>query len=146
MTHSVRRANAGDVASAESLVADAGLPTDGLAELVGEPHVLLVAVAETAVIGCVGLEAHGDQRLLRSLAVSPEQRGTGVGAALVRRALDIASPHDVVLLTESARAFFAHLEFRDIDRAAVTGPVTASAEWTRLCPSTAVAMTAPRGD
>lgn len=64
------------------------------------------------VIGVVGLEAHGEQALLRSLAVESRWRGRGAGRALVDAALAAASTEEVWLLAETAEQFLAGCGFR----------------------------------
>jgi N-acetylglutamate synthase-like GNAT family acetyltransferase len=93
------------------------------------------------VIGVVGLEAHGEQTLLRSLAVEPRWRGQGAGRALVAAALAVSSTDEVWLLTETAEQFLAGCGFRAVARAEVVGPVTESFEWRHACPASATAMT-----
>ena len=82
--------------------------------------------------------------LLRSLAVAPEQRGTGVGAALVRVALAAADAHEqgragVGLLTETAAGYFDRFGFTAADRADLPAALSASPELTGACPATATA-------
>lgn len=136
----LRCATAADVAAVADLLAAAGLPTVGVEQLVRAPNVLVVATDGRAVLGAVGLEAHGAQRLLRSLVVAPRARSVGIGRSLVRRALEVAGGREVILLTETAPGFVEALGFDTVERAAVVGPVTTSGEWTSLCPDTAVVM------
>jgi N-acetylglutamate synthase-like GNAT family acetyltransferase len=102
-------------------------------------------VAELAgeVVGAIGLERYGDTGLLRSLVVAPSVRSRGIGAHLVdtlereARALGIAR---LVLLTETAPAFFERRGYVVIERDAAPPPVRESAEFRSLCPATAVCM------
>ncbi|MFW5920534.1 MAG: GNAT family N-acetyltransferase [Polyangiales bacterium] len=83
------------------------------------------------VVGCVGCERHGDDALLRSLAVSETARSLGAGTALVRSllaALDAEGVRDVYLLTLDAARFFERFGFEPIDRAALPNAIAGSRE------------------
>ena len=106
----VRPAHAEDDAPARALLERAGLPLDGYEQSWGR---WVVTDRSGALVGVVALERHGTPSvyLLRSLAVAPKQRGTGVGVALVRVALAAADAHEqgragVGLLTETAAGYF----------------------------------------
>lgn len=106
-----------------------------------------VAKAETtrapAPLGFGGLEGSGADRLLRSVVVAPERRGSGVGAALVA-ALEEAARGDgaqrLHLLTTTAARFFATHGYRPADRGAAPAAIAASREFTALCPASATYM------
>ena len=90
-----------------------------------------------------GLERYGRHGLLRSVAVSPAWRGRGIAGALTEEILATAEREGleaVYLLTETAADFFARHGFRRIERSAVAESVRASAEFTALCPASAVVM------
>lgn len=96
-----------------------------------------------ALRGVVGLELHGDVGLLRSLAVRADARGRGLGRRLVARAEADAAGRGVAalyLLTTTAESFFRRLGYARIERDAVPAAIRSSAEFARLCPSTAVVM------
>lgn len=99
-----------------------------------------VTDATDAPLGFGGLEGSGANRLLRSVVVAPERRGSGVGAALVAaleneaRALGTQRLH---LLTTTAARFFATLGYCPADRGAAPAPINASREFTALCPASA---------
>lgn len=79
-------------------------------------------VAESATgsdIGIGGLEQLGSSVLLRSLAVAPEARGTGVARALIARLEDKArscGQQDVWLLTTTAERFFERVGYVRVNR------------------------------
>lgn len=108
----------------------------------------LVAVEADTVVGAVGLEAHGASGLLRSLVVDEQRRGTCLGIALVdaiearagERRLD-----QLVLLTTTARDFFARRGYSLIARDAAPEPVRRSAEFRTLCPASSACMTKSLG-
>lgn len=94
-------------------------------------------------VGVVGLETHGREALLRSLAVRPEARGTGTGAALVAHAeaqarrLGLAR---LFLLTTTAETFFARRGYARAERAAAPAAIARTAQFAGLCPSSAAFM------
>ena len=104
-----------------------------------------VAEDHGRVVGAVGLEAYGRAALLRSAVVEPAGRGTGVGQALVRRALEHARERgmcEVYLLTTTAEGYFPRFGFARIGREQVPGAVLESVEFREACPASAVVMRA----
>ncbi|NNL47972.1 MAG: GNAT family N-acetyltransferase [Acidimicrobiia bacterium] len=135
-----RPASAAECEVVKVLLQKSHLPTEGVGEM--GPN-LIAAVEGGSVIGASGLEIYGTDGLLRSVVVADEWRGHGLGRQLVRRTLDLAVQRglkNVYLLTEGAAEYFAALGFRRINREDVKGKVIDSAEFSHLCPSTAVAM------
>ena len=138
----LRRANRDDQAPVLALLGGADLPTEGVAE-----HFDTFFVAESAseIVGVAGLEIHGPDALLRSVAVAPEVRGTGLGSALAERALTRARESGlgaVYLLTTTAESFFPRFGFERIGWDLVPASVQESHEFRGACPSSAVAMRA----
>jgi amino-acid N-acetyltransferase len=137
----IEKAEPADLAPILALLADNGLPADGLADCL--PSTLVARQAD-GFIGCVALEVYGQAALLRSLAVREAWRGRGLGQKLVDQALVMARGRQIVtiyLLTETAVPFFArHFTFVAINRAEVDLDVRASVEFTTACPDTAQAM------
>jgi amino-acid N-acetyltransferase len=136
----LRRAKKGDQWPVFLLLEDADLPTEGVAD-----HFDTFIVAENAskLVGVAGIEVHGPDALLRSVAVAPEVRGSGLGSALARRALTVARENGlgaVYLLTTTAESFFPRFGFERISRDLVPGRVQESQEFHGACPSSAVAM------
>ena len=92
------------------------------------------------VVGVAGVEPFGRWGLLRSVAVRPEARGTGVARRLVAAA-EAASDADVlVLLTTDAAPVFAALGYTPTDRADVPADVRTSAQFSGQCPSSAACL------
>ena len=136
----VRRATGGDEGAVLALLGAAALPLDGVAAHLGD---FLVAEMDGRIAGVAGLERYGDAALLRSVAVDPSLRGTGVGALLTRRALESAAlggARAVYLLTTTAEGYFPKHGFRATTRDAVPAAVRESVEFTSACPSTAAVM------
>jgi amino-acid N-acetyltransferase len=142
-TTGVRVARARDDAPARALLERAGLPLDGYEQ---SWRRWVASDRNGDLVGVVALERHGTPPvyLLRSLAVAPGQRGTGLGAALVRAALAAADAHEqcragVGLLTTTAAGYFDRFGFTVTERAGLPAALSASAELTGACPATAAA-------
>ena len=136
----IRRAERGDLDAIVALVDGAELPVEGVAERRSDFY---VAVLGDRAVGVCGLERYGADALLRSVAVSDEERGRGTGRLLVERALADARElglASVVLLTTTAADYFRRFGFEEVERGDVPEGVRASGELTHICPSTATAM------
>jgi amino-acid N-acetyltransferase len=96
--------------------------------------------------GVIGLEVHGTDGLLRSLAVRDGVRGQGCGHALVA-ALEVEAARRGVtrlyLLTTSAADFFRALGYHDVDRANVPETIRATRQFAGLCPGSAQVLMKP---
>ncbi|MDP3773228.1 MAG: arsenic resistance N-acetyltransferase ArsN2 [Gemmatimonadales bacterium] len=93
--------------------------------------------------GVVALEEYGASGLLRSLAVAPATRGTGLGKHLVAALEDRARGRGIAelwLLTTTAAGFFAKAGYRVAERSSAPEAVRGSTEFASLCPSSAVCM------
>jgi amino-acid N-acetyltransferase len=102
-----------------------------------------VAEVDGELAGVAGLERYGTSALLRSVAVSPTQRGRRVAQRLVDRLLDEArrdQVHDVYLRTTTAEDFFPKFGFTPVTLAEVPAPVRESVEFQGACPETATTM------
>ena len=136
------RATPGDVPAVEALLADAGLPLDGAAAafdlgIVGRHS------PDGPVVAAAAIERFGEDGLLRSVVVAPDDRGTGIGRELVTAAEALAVDagiRDVWLLTETAIDWFPRLGYQVVDRAAAAAAVGESVEFTTVCRDTGVPM------
>ena len=138
----IRRGQADDLAAVRDLLQRAGLPTDDLTWAPGLQ--VWVLEAEGLLAGVIGLERFGAGGLLRSLAVAPEFQHRGLGHQLVGQLEHDARAGGVeqlVLLTQTAEAFFRGLGYGVIDRRYVPDELKHSEEFRSLCPATAVCMT-----
>ena len=136
----LRRAVPADRDTVGALLRDLELPTDGVTDWLDR---FWVGEHEGAIVGVAGMERYGDAGLLRSVAVAPEWRGSGIGRALVDRVLEegrAAGVQEVFLLTTTAERYFPRLGFACVDRARVPAGVRTSAEFTGACPASAVVM------
>jgi amino-acid N-acetyltransferase len=141
----LRDARDAERAAIAALLERARLP---VADLGTSDVEFVVAVDRDDVVGAVGMERHGSSGLLRSLVVDESRRRSGLGAALVaaiearagERRLD-----RLVLLTTTAREFFARRGYEPIARDAAPEPVRRSAEFRSLCPASSTCMTKTLG-
>ena len=123
------------------LLAENGLPTSDLALVDFEQF--LGCGNETDPDGVVGLEFHGSNALLRSLAVRVRSRAGGCGRFLVHSAEQFARTHGIenlYLLTETAEKFFVNLGYERVGRETVPESIQKTKEFSLLCPGSAVAM------
>ena len=136
----VRQADPSDIPGIRELLERNALPITDLGS--SEIH-FVVARDGAALLGAGGLEIHGSTGLLRSIVVADRVRGTGLGRTLVSHVETLAHQRGVeelVLLTETAGAFFARLGYADIERDHAPGSVRKSAEFKSLCPLSARCM------
>jgi amino-acid N-acetyltransferase len=136
----IRAAEANDLTRAEALLRDAHLPLDGFREHLADA---MVAERNSEIVGCVELELYGEAALLRSLVVSPSERGRALGQRLTSQALRLArdrGSRDVYLLTETADRFFPRFGFTTLDRSEAPAALLASVEFQSACPKTAIFM------
>jgi amino-acid N-acetyltransferase len=138
----VREAAPVDLPAVQHLVAEAGLPLDGLTETA----VVLVAAAGSVIVGTVALERHGagpgTTFLLRSAAVEQSWRSRGIGAELIAAALARVDTvgAQAALLTETAANWFPRFGFVPVDRTSLPRVLEASKELQGACPASAQAM------
>jgi amino-acid N-acetyltransferase len=106
----------------------------------------LVYRDEIGVAGTVGLELYGDAALLRSLVVTSQHAGRGIGRQLVTAAEALARKrgvHAIYLLTTTAETFFEYMGFRRIGREQAPPAIERCTQFSSLCPTTAVLMVKP---
>lgn len=137
----IREATNSDLDAVESLLSASDMPLDGVRENFSS---FVVAEDKGEIAGVIGLEKFGSVALLRSVVVSPEYRGSGVGRRLVEQLLEKAEKagiEEVFLLTMTAEKYFPRFGFAPTTRSAVPAAVKASAEFQGACPDSAVVMT-----
>jgi len=136
----VERATSDDLENIERLLVVSGLPLDGARDAFATG---VVARRRGEVVGAAAIEPYGPSGLLRSVAVEPAQRGTGIGGSLVDSSEQLARDlgmDELYLLTETAETWFERRGYRAIEREVVPEPVRGSIEFTTACSTTAVAM------
>ena len=122
-----------------ALMKDGGLTIEGLKDAS-----LFVLKEGDTIVGSVGLEVWGkSQGLLRSLVVSKERRGKGLGSSLVLYVIDIARKRgleELFLLSADVPEYYLKFGFEFVDREKVRGEVLNSAEFRGACLDTASVM------
>ncbi len=132
-----RPARAGAAHEVSDLVRACGLPW-GVPPASVEGFV--TAWSDGALIGAAGVEDHGAEGLLRSVAVAPGHRGRGIAAALCDRAEAMARGRGIGrlwLLTATAGEFFARRGYAEVDREAAPAALRAHEQWRGACPADA---------
>lgn len=124
-----------------ALLAANDLPTSDLS---GSPNVLLFGcTAACSLAGVVGLELYGEHGLLRSLAVTAAERGSGLGTFLTAHAERQAARHGVqslYLLTITAPRFFDRLGYVHARRQEAPVVIASTSQFSGLCPSSSAFM------
>jgi amino-acid N-acetyltransferase len=132
-----------DLSAIAALLAAFGLPTRGVVDSLDG---FVVVELKGRVIGVGGIEIHGRNALLRSLAVSPEHQHAGIATAICDRLEPQAAQHDIesiYILTETAEQFFAGRGYAVIARSEAPAAIAASEEFSDLCPQSATIMRRP---
>ncbi len=136
----IRAPHPTDLPRLVALLAAAGLPVDDLAT--GQID-FLVALEDGQLLGVIGVEAVPPDGLLRSLAVAPGARGSGLGERLLQAMEAHAAARGVrrlTLLTTTAAPFFQQRGYQPVPRADVAPAIQATAEFRNLCPASATCM------
>lgn len=94
-------------------------------------------------IGSIGFEAYGSAALLRSVCVDAVYRNQ----ALARQLYDVAFQEarqqgitDLYLITTTADQYFQRLGFEPVERSTVRAAILQTAQFSSLCPSSAIVM------
>lgn len=140
--YQIEKAGAADGDEILALLRTSSLPPDGVVDHLADFFVARDATGR--LVGCAAVERYGPVGLLRSVAVSNELQRSGLGSRLVRRVLDEAQQagiDEVVLLTTTARDFFAHrFAFKETSRELYAAQLAGSLEWQLPRCSSAVVM------
>ena len=110
----------------------AQLPTDDLG---GSDQMFFSLSDDEGLIGFIGLEGDGADRLVRLLVVLPTRRGKGYGRILVERLEGVAdgAVERLHLLIRGTGEFFRKLGYADANRDAAPTFIAATAQFTSLC-------------
>lgn len=129
------------VMDVEDLLRSCGLPvadieTTSLSEFYGIGY-------ESELIAVVGLQCMGATALLRSLAVSNNHHGKGIGSSLVSFAESRALAKgvgQVYLLTTDAEEYFYKLGYGTVSRDMAPDVIVSTDQFSTICPSSAMLM------
>lgn len=139
MSPTIRPAAAADLPATKMLLEHAGLPVTDLES----DHLAFVAESGAELVGAIGVESLGDVGLLRSLVVDANARAAGIGRELVVALEGHAGANGIAelwLLTLDADPYFERLGYRVRDRDDAPEPIRGTAEFSSLCPGSAVLM------
>lgn len=140
---SLRAATSRDLPAIEQLLVSSDLPIAGVAEAL-RGFVVAESERDERIVGVVGLElCCREYALLRSTAVEPEWRGTGLGRRLVEHVIADAESRGIkalYLLTTTAERYFPSFGFVKTQREAVPDEIKQSVEFREACPSSATVM------
>jgi amino-acid N-acetyltransferase len=129
-----------DLEDVLKLLEQSHLPKAGVAENI---HNFILVLEQDKLVGCAGLEIHGNAGLLRSVAIAPEYQKQGLGARLTQGILDLAEHHrlaSVSLLTETAKDYFPRFGFVEVSRKGLPASLKHAEEFKGACPDSAIAM------
>jgi len=137
----IRPATPADADAILRLLHQAELPAAGVLDQF--PYAYVLARRDGEIAGVAGLEMYGTSGLLRSMAVAPALRRSGIGRTLVADRLTTARERGldaVYLLTTTAAQFFQRLGFSPMLREEVPRGLARSPEFAHACPDAATCM------
>jgi len=118
----------------ETLLSANGLP---LEDVVEQAEIFCGVFDGENLVAAGGLEAAGNDCLLRSVVVKSSYRGQGLARAITEFLLRQARSQGrsaVYLLTETAAQYFENLGFRQVSRAQVPAAIARTRQFSSLCP------------
>lgn len=125
----------------KQLLSESGLP---IADITAQHLLHFFGCGSDAKLeGVVGLELCGETALLRSLAVAPERRGSGLGSRLVAYAERHARDQGIkslYLLTMTAEAFFLRRGYARLPREKAPEAIRNTKEFGGICPLSSAFM------
>ncbi|HKY33810.1 MAG TPA: GNAT family N-acetyltransferase [Candidatus Polarisedimenticolia bacterium] len=136
----VEAARPEDLPAIEALLAECGLPVEGVAGLPGR---FVIVRSGGRMVGCAGVEIYGEACVLRSLAVSPAWRGRCVARPLIDAILAEARRagcREAYLLTFTVEKLAARRGFERVERGAVPAALLDSVEFRLHACGTAAVM------
>lgn len=137
----IRPPRSEDLPALKTLLDNSGLPSSDITEAHLQDFIILGQAGRIA--GAIGMEAHGEDALLRSLAVETMMRGEGYGLRLLELMEEKARDEGVrrlYLLTTSADNFFRNMGYEAVDRAEVPESIRNTTQFAGLCPASAVCL------
>ena len=136
----IREAANAEMAAIYALLEQAGLPTSDIPA--SNPR-FMVLREDGNIVAVGGLQPFGSAALVRSVVVAAGRRGAGLGRVIVEeleKAARAALIDRLILLTQTAREFFAHQGYYVIDRRDAPQEVQGSEQFRALCPASATCM------
>jgi len=135
----MQKANQTDIPEIRNLLIKNDLP---VADLTNEID-FYIEKENNQIIAVGGLELVGHNVIMRSIAVSENYKGKGLGTKITQHLLDTAKKHNlgsVFILTLTAEKYFPKFGFIRIERESAPEAIKRSSEFTTVCPDSAVLM------
>ena len=129
-----------DAIAIQLLLEESGLPSEDIVRHLGH---FILARDSKKILGCIGVEVHGEIGFIRSLAVEAAFRNRGTAGDLYRECEKHArflGMRDLYLLTITAETFFAKRGWTRIDRGKAPEVICRTEEFKGLCPASAICM------
>ncbi|MCG3217004.1 MAG: GNAT family N-acetyltransferase [Candidatus Heimdallarchaeota archaeon] len=124
-----------------NLLTETDLVVEDIDEYIG--NFLVIKDEEDNILACAGFEKYDDIGLLRSVAVSPELQGKGVGTLLTKSSIKHAKENGIrslYLLTETAEKFFSKFSFKVLERDEAHPSIKNTYEFQYACVNTGILM------
>jgi amino-acid N-acetyltransferase len=105
--------------------------------------ILYALLQNDAIVGTGGVEYFGEHALIRSVSVTKNQRGNGLGSFITRELEENCKErgiYSVYLLTMTAKDFFSGEGYSVVDRDQVPQSIKNTSEFSSICPTSAVVM------
>ncbi|WP_305857686.1 arsenic resistance N-acetyltransferase ArsN2 [Balneatrix alpica] len=105
-------------------------------------------MAQGSLVAVAGIELYDEVALLRSLAVLPPYRHTGIGSELVDYLESFATQQGVAqlyLLTTTAEAYFRRRGYDAMTRHEAPSAIQATSQFSALCPASSALLTKQLG-
>jgi amino-acid N-acetyltransferase len=135
-----RRAQSADFDEIKALLIACNLPSDDIAE---HFDTFVVYEEEGMIIGVGGLEKHGTDGLVRSMAVRSHRQSKGIGQSIyqsIENSARLSGIDTLYLLTESAVEYFSKLGFIVKARSEIPESIMSTKQFKFLCPLSATIM------
>ena len=136
----IKESNSGNRQSIVTLLQSEKLPVE---DLPADLDNFFIAVDYDNVVGAVGLEKYNNCGLLRSLVVNKDYRNEKIATKLIqhveKKAKDLGVDC-IYLLTETAPDYFTGKGYKKIKREEVPADLRSSAEFSHVCPQSAIVM------
>jgi len=129
-----------DIQSIRELICSSGLPSS---DVDGKAQKMFVAEFDQKIVAVGGIEIHGGIALVRSIAVAPEYRKSGIASNIYQLLEQYARSSEVeglYLITESAMEYFQKFGFTELERETAPCLIKQTSQFSELCPSSATVM------
>lgn len=139
----VRQAVSSDFAGIHALLTECGLPCAGVQASSGQ---YWVAAQAGQLVGVIGAEYYDAAALLRSFAVTPAWRRSGIAAALLEQVWQAVQEQGstvAYLLTNTAATYFACRGFTVVERTVLPPRLLAESALGSACAASSICMARP---